>query len=338
MRQKKLRVLFRTAGGKAPDKELGFGHIYRCLNLAECFTEADKFFLVEDYGGVRNILYNRNISNVKFLKNEIDFRSDLDETIGYIKQKKIDIIIVDKFKIKLNYLRKIRQHAKTVFISDLYKIDFPVDLVVNGFIGFKNSKSINKYRTKCLLGPRFQILNREFSRMSSPRNKTYQLLATFGGFDEKNLVKILIKELLQLEKKIRVKIILGPATLKSESIKLLAKKYGKCLKTIQKTNSMYKEISDTKYGICSGGITTYEFASQKIPFAVVCQAKHQLKTAKELERKGIAQNFGLVNQETSKKIRLFLEEIAHNKIQIKNRGTYVNGLGALLVSNEILKL
>lgn len=32
-----------------------------------------------------------------------------------------------------------RKHVKTVVISDLKKIDYQADLIVNGFIGFKNT-------------------------------------------------------------------------------------------------------------------------------------------------------------------------------------------------------
>ena len=34
--------------------------------------------------------------------------------------------------------------AKLIILTDLFKTDFPADLVVNGFIGFKN-KSIKNF-------------------------------------------------------------------------------------------------------------------------------------------------------------------------------------------------
>ncbi len=32
----KLKILYNTAGGKAKNTELGMGHTYRCINLADC--------------------------------------------------------------------------------------------------------------------------------------------------------------------------------------------------------------------------------------------------------------------------------------------------------------
>jgi len=53
---RKLNILFRISGGKAPGKELGYGHVFRSKNLAYFFREHNVWFLLEDYGGVKNIL------------------------------------------------------------------------------------------------------------------------------------------------------------------------------------------------------------------------------------------------------------------------------------------
>lgn len=338
LRQKRLRILFRTAGGRAPKKELGLGHVYRCMNLSECLTKADKFFLVENYEGIENILAKRGIKNVKFLNIEIDIKSDIDHTVKYIKEKQIDVVIVDKYKIELRYLQGIRKYARIVFISDLYKIDFPVDLVVNGFIGFNNKISRNQYGTKCLLGPRFQILNKKFSGYKSTKNKTYDLLVTFGGYDEKNLIETFISQLLKLDRKFKTKIILGPATKKSKKLKELSKKYGRFLTLVNKTDDMQKEISKSKFGFCSGGLTTYEFASQGIPFVIICQVKHQLHIANKWEQLGIALNLGISNKNTGKKIKQVLHSIINDEIHLRHNELLVDGQGARRVASEILML
>ena len=333
-----MKILFRTAGGRATQKELGLGHIYRCINLAEHLTKADKFFLLEDYGGVRNILAKRGFKNVTFLNTKANLESEISNTIQYIKEKQIDVVIVDRYKIELRYLQEIKKVSRVVFISDLYKMDFPVDLVVNGFIGFNNKITKNRYGARCLLGPRFQILNKKFSNNKNVKNKTYDLLATFGGFDEKNLVENFISQLLKADRKFKTKIIVGPATKKSNKLKNLSKKYGRYLTLVNKTDDMQKEISKSRFGFCSGGLTTYEFANQGVPFAIICQVRHQLLTAREWERRGIAANLRLPSKKTGGKIREILEHIAKNEIHLKTGRSYVDGQGSKRVADEILKL
>ena len=93
------------------------------------------------------------------------------------------------------------------------------------------------------------------------------------------------------------------------------------------------------FGICSGGITTYEFAAMNKIFAIICQVEHQLITANEWKKSETALNFGMVNRQTEKKIEKFLYDIENKKLQKKlENKTLVDGKGSLRVANEILKL
>jgi spore coat polysaccharide biosynthesis predicted glycosyltransferase SpsG len=145
-----------------------------------------------------------------------------------------------------------------------------------------------------------------------------------------------LSSLTKYTKKIKTKVILGPATIKSKKIKLFEKKYQKHIKIIQSTKDMHKEISRAEIGICSGGITTYEFAAMRVPFAIVSQVKHQLITAREWERKGHAINLGLISSKTSNRIDKFLKNIVEKRLPQINKSNIIDGLGAQRVAKEIL--
>lgn len=101
---------------------------------------------------------------------------------------------------------------------------------------------------------------------------------------------------------------------------------------------MHREICSSEHGLCSGGITSYEFATMKIPFRIICQAKHQLKTAQEWQKKRIAQNLGLPNKDLDKKIENYLNSILEGKISYHKNPIMLDGRGVQRVSTEILKL
>ncbi len=65
---RKVNILFRISGGKAPRKELGYGHIFRSMHLAYFFKKHNIWFLLEDYGGAKNILEHHGFDNVLKLK------------------------------------------------------------------------------------------------------------------------------------------------------------------------------------------------------------------------------------------------------------------------------
>lgn len=339
MNQKIIRILFRTSGGRAVKKQLGLGHVNRCINLADSLPNFKKFFLIEDYGGVEKFLKKKRIKNVQKIPKGLDTQSDIQETIFQIIKNKIDIVIVDKYNIKIDYIKQLKKITKVIVISDLNKIDFPADLIINGFIGFKERISTNKYGTKCLLGPKFQILNKNYGiKKEKRKKKKFKILITFGGFDENKIIEMFLDRLQKFPKKIKTRVILGPFTQKSKKIKKLEKKYGHYLSIINHTTNMKKEISNAEFGFCSGGITTYEFACMDVPFAIISQVKHQLKTAEQWERKKIAINLGLVNKKNYKKIDNLLFMISQNKIPNKNNEQFVDGLAGKRIKNHILRL
>ena len=78
MATKKLKILFRTYGGKVKNKQTGLGHIFRCINLSYYLKQsADIHFLVEDYGGVKQIINDYGFKNFLSLKKNISLDADL---------------------------------------------------------------------------------------------------------------------------------------------------------------------------------------------------------------------------------------------------------------------
>jgi spore coat polysaccharide biosynthesis predicted glycosyltransferase SpsG len=333
-----LNILFRTSGGSAPKKELGMGHIFRTINLAKNLIPHNIHFLIEDHGGVYKNLRKKGFENIHKIKKNPNLLSDIKKTKNLVRGKKIDLLIIDTFNIKKKFVQELRKITRVVVISDLRDIDFPANLVVNGYIGFRNKIITNRFKTKCLLGPKYQILDESCKKIKSKKKKFF-LLATFGGYDEHNISEIFCQSIEQYLKKIKVRIILGPATFKTKKIRKFEKIYSKTVSIIKETRDMCDEISQSHYGICSGGITSYEFASKKVPFAIICQHRHQLKTATEWEKKGIALNFGLPNGNTTKKIQSYIERIIQNTLHSRSiKKSLVDGYGSKRAADEILKI
>ena len=328
-----LKILFRVSGGKAKNKELGMGHVYRCLNIASEIKKSNVYFLVEDYGGLKKIFENKKISNVNYIKKNITKESDFNKTIKNITKNNIDIVIVDKYCIDFEYISKLKNRITTIVISDLKNIDYYADLLINGFVGFENQIHYNKQGTRCLLGPKFQILDSKFQKYKKEK-KNNDLLVTFGGIDENNIIEKILKILDSRENKIKTKIILGPAKEKSPMIKKFIKKKYSWLKILQETSNMKKEISNSKFGLCSGGLTTYEMAALNVPFGIICQVKHQLITAREWQKLDYGINLGLGTEFNTKKFEEFFENINLKK---SNEKKIIDGYGVSRVIMEILK-
>ena len=313
------------------------GHITRCMNLSKNIKNCKINFIIEDFGGATKFLKDEGIKNIFTIKPNISIFDELKYIEKIIYTKKIDLIIIDKYDLKINYCKKIKKMTKLVILTDLFKIDFPADLVVNGFIGFKNKYIKNKYGTTCILGPKFQILNKNFEKKHES-SKKYDLLVTFGGFDENNIIENVLNVLSKFPKQIKTKIILGPATIKTKKIEKLERRCKKSAFIIKQTSNMFNEINSSRFGLCAGGITTYEFAAKKVPFGVISQVQHQVLTAKEWEKQKIGRNLGKINNHTNKKIEKFLNDILNNNISSNPRKNIVDGLGSKRIALEIKKI
>lgn len=330
-----MNILLRTAGGASEKYELGTGHIFRCINLAKKLNKQKIFFAIEDFGGVKKILKQNNLKNIKFLNQDINQNEDVREITKIINQEKIDLVIVDKFGIKKSYLRKLKKIITTVYIADLLQYEFPVDLVINGFVGLKNERKKNRYGADCILGPKYQIL----SNINSPKKqkKRYDLVITLGGFDKNRILNRLCKILPKYLNQLKIRIILGPVTKKTKDIIKLEKEFPKSLSIINYSKNIRSEIANSKFGLCAGGITTYEFALYDVPFFIICQYNHQEITARYWKKNGYCYDYILPNKKL-KSIENYLQNIINKKIIRKNKKIKIDNLGSSRIVKEILKL
>ena len=335
----KKSILFRISGGRAKNKELGLGHIYRAMNLSMNLQDYQIHFLVEDYGGALNVLKKNKKKHIHRLKNNADLNEDIEATCTIIDREKIDLLIVDKFdKVTKSYVTKMKKFIKTVVISDTDKIDYNADLIINGFIGFKNTDKKNRFGTRCLLGPKYQILSREYEKNNLKEKNRELILVTFGGYDEQKLVELFCKQMTPYLKSLKIKIILGAATNKTKKLSKLESKFER-LSIVQTSSNFKKDIKNCKFGFCSGGITTYEFAILHVPFAIICQYKHQLKTAREWRKNKMALNLGFKNKNLVKKLQEILLELSTNSSKFNfDSDLKIDGLGSKRVCTEIKKI
>ncbi len=329
-----MKILFRTAGGRDVKKQLGMGHIFRCINLSKELKKHEIYFLIEDFGGVTKTLREYEFRNVWKIRSNQRNVDDMKQTLDIIEKRKIDVLIIDRFNISKNYVKELKKVVKVVVISDLKNINYDADLVVNGFIGYKNRIKNNQFGTRCVLGPKFQIINKTYSKKTKYK-KRYDLLLTVGGYDALNNIEKILKELVLNKQKLKICVVLGPATENKEKIKNIIHNSIHEFTIIKSTQDMKKLISQSRFGMCGGGITTYEFASQKVPFAIVCQYPHQLITARVWQIKKIARNMKFLKD--NRQIRCLINDIIDKKMKLK-KTDLIDGLGTSRVAREILQL
>ena len=84
-----MKILVLTAGGTAKNKELGLGHVYRCINLAKKMKGVKKYFLVEDYGGAIDTIKQNSFQNIFISKKNSNLKNNVNEIKKWFMKMKL---------------------------------------------------------------------------------------------------------------------------------------------------------------------------------------------------------------------------------------------------------
>ncbi len=319
-----MKVFILSEGGK----DIGFGHITRCLSLYQAFEERGILpeFIINGNNDIKYLLQDVNYQ----IFNWLDERNKLFELI-----EGADIAIIDSYLADSSFYIQISNLVKIpVYIDDNKRLDYPDGVVLNGNIHAETLNYPKKNGTTYLLGTKYTPLRKEFWEVPEKKikEKIESIMVAFGGDDAKNMTPKIINLLNKEYPDLRKNIIIGKAFRNIEEIK----------KEIDKnTNLIYysdagkiKEIMlESDITISAGGQTLYELARVGVPTIGICVADNQLESIKEWGKIGFLEYAGLYNKNniTTKINRLLknIENIEIRKLKSKVGKKFVDGKGGL---------
>jgi len=325
-----MKIVFRTNGGK----NIGLGHIYRCLSLAKAIkNENEKVEITFISNKESSELIQKN--NYKFIgSNKFD-----EDDIRQIKKQKPDIIIFDSYLADDEYLKQLKEIAKLIIFddnNDIYNSEIP-DRIINGNIHTKKLNYSNK--EKHFLGPNYLVMREEYwydnDKTEKSKQKEKILMITTGGTD---FNKIMIKFIQSLkELKMNKKIIIGPVYEK-EYIQKIEKELENDdnYELIYKPKSLKKYIQSSDYVLTAAGSTIYEILTLNKTPIIYTLADNQKLIAKELENYGVF-NIGYYNEIKYSELKKEIEEIINEEnTKIKELFNLFDGQGAKRIAKEII--
>jgi UDP-2,4-diacetamido-2,4,6-trideoxy-beta-L-altropyranose hydrolase len=185
--------------------EIGLGHFYRCLALANMLKKNFNifFYCFKIPDKLSNLIVDNNyfINNII---NEKDFFNDILENI---------IVVIDGYHFNSEYQKKIKKTgASLVCIDDLASGHYYADLIINQNINIsKNTYSI-EYYTKFAFGPDYILLRQSFLNFKKQEKQIKNIksiLICFGGSDNLNLTYKVLQTVLKNHNETKVVVITG---------------------------------------------------------------------------------------------------------------------------------
>ena len=332
-----MNILFRVEA----TKELGLGHLTRCLVLAEKFRE-----LRNDV----DISFITASDSVKRAANHYGFKvfclpriyNNVDELKCYGSKLNGSICVTDIPNIPENYLKTLKLRGCLVV-----SLDDESDTVFYSHILIKPNLNPNvnhsySSETQYYEGPKYVILKKELKtyaeKMKLVNEYPKSLFVCFGGSDNNNITQKVVNLVKNFD--LNSTIIIG--SLYSYQDELLKSIKGLDNIDVKRDVSDIGEfICDADMAIISGGTLLYETAALGTPSIVVCQNKDQTDESNFFAKNRAAINLGLFDKIGEDVIKNTILELMSDcnarKLLSKNAKKLIDTNGADRIVQIILK-
>lgn len=289
-------------------REIGTGHVMRCLALAEYLKKhmirvrfiarhmplylleliISKGFEFKQLSSQSDGRFNSDLQHAEWLGTS--HYSDAEDTIAALADKKWDWLIVDHYGLDYQWELMMRGCAqKLLVIDDIADRQHACEVLLDqNFYMDMQTRYINKVPSHCnlLLGPNYALLRSEFGALRQQikhrSGAVKNILVFFGGIDADNFTGTVLQLLADLvDTELHVDVVIGAQHPNLEQIQELCftHEYVCHIQTIY----MAKLMSTADLAIGAGGSASWERCCLGLPSLLIPIAKNQVNIAKALD-------------------------------------------------------
>lgn len=295
-KKKFKRVLFRCDSSS----KIGFGHLSRCLTLA---NELDKL----DYDIVFACLNLENNLSEKVLESgfTLSILESNEALFPLLQEAHFDFLILDSYDLGFDFEKRIKAKSDIFLISfdDFYQKHYS-NLVINHNITAKD-----RYFQNSICG--YPLIRDEFKKLKLKKRKFSKDVAILmGSSDIKNLNIKLIRAL----EAYRVKLF---TTTANPNLKKLQKfvKTKKNVKLLIEPKNFAKELDSVSFAILTPSVTLNEAIAIKLPSISILVAQNQLEVFKFCKDR----RFLTLDLFSKTRLRVVIKKLEKNYQNYQNR-------------------
>jgi spore coat polysaccharide biosynthesis predicted glycosyltransferase SpsG/CMP-N-acetylneuraminic acid synthetase len=282
---KKLKICIRVDGGR----ELGFGHLYRALAIAQNVNSHDVSFVVRsdhEFKKGKDFLqpHNYQITEVQSNEHFLEIISGIDP----------DLVINDILDTETDYMRSLKDAGIFVVnFEDLGEGNRLADIVINDLYPDIYPKDNHWYGVEhSILNPNFEMVTPK----DEPSGNVSEVLIAYGGSDPSNLTEKALKALGEIEYSGNVTVVVGPGQLDIEKIEKLVNGFDFTGRVLLNVKNMAALMKKSDLALTSAGRTVTELMSIGVPTIAMCQ------NLREMRHNHASSSFGIVNLGMGKSI------------------------------------
>jgi UDP-2,4-diacetamido-2,4,6-trideoxy-beta-L-altropyranose hydrolase len=315
---------------------MGTGHVMRCLALAQEWQDAGGralFAMAQSMPGVDAKVLAENC-RIVHVAAATGSREDVNTTLEIARSCSADWIALDGYEFDCEYQREIKSAGfKLLLLDDLAEEGrFVADIIVNqNAHATEEMYAKREAYTRCLLGPGFALLRREFRCRREPmsRRGKNRVLIMMGGTDPENATgKVLDAVRSTGLKPLEIVVIVGPGAADAAIGDL--SQDGCSVRMVRNPASVIEYMEEADVAVSAAGTTVLEMCRLGVPMALVAVAENQLRGALELARRGVVVYLGHVQDVSQHEIATAVRELLGGR----ERREHMSQLGRTLVDGQ----
>ncbi len=304
-------------------EEIGFGHLSRCLNLAEelRLRGNDVTFVCRDLDGAGISSLEEKLFRTVLLPRSTDVilqSVDASELIASFAGVRPDWVVLDNYSLGSEWENAVRPFVeKIAIIEDLADRHHDCDLLIDQNYSDRTVEIFKQQvpeACKFLIGPKYAMLNSVFAKLRevsvTPRTELKRVFVFCGGSDPRNLTKTVLDALSGDEfLNLAIDVVIGA---QNQNFKPgSTKRYGSNIQFHESSDDFAKMMSKSDLAIGAGGTTTWERMCLGVPSIIVSIAENQVPTCEKLGREGFVRYLGpqseVTNESVAGAVREFLK-------------------------------
>jgi len=285
------------------DPITGTGHVMRCLALGQAWRDAGG--AVDFVTDCDNPWLLRRLAEEQFTVHRLESRYPAPEDWELIREITAVVrggwLLLDGYHFDLDYQQRVKEAGlKLAVIDDLAALPrYCADVVLNQNVYASDLAYCCESRTHLLLGARYALLRREFTRSSRPERTApaaaRRVLVMMGGADAQGGTLTTLDALSKIEEpKLEVRAIVGAANPRTNEIRAAATRLGLPSEVVVAASEMVAHLAWAEVAIAAAGTTALELAFMGVPGLLLVTAPNQAPIAAKLEELGTARSLGWV--------------------------------------------
>lgn len=336
-----INVCIRADGSS----KIGMGHLMRTLSIAIALKEKQiNVFYITKETESKIFVEEKGFPCYQVPRIEDDISTELDETIRFIKEHDIRLLIVDTYEATTEYLGALNEIVPVFYLDDLGRMDLPISGLINynvygNEMGYEKAYGLG---VKLLLGSRYAPVKPQF--LETPfkvRESVKNVLITMGGSDALNITGRLSEMLLEtMPKSVSITAICGRFNPNLKNLEALAQKETR-LKVLTDVPDMWNKMAEADLCIASASSTMYELSTMGVPTICCYYVENQRRIAEGFTKLGLcnAGDFSIAPDNVIEKIKNEVDKLLNDDIKRMELSTIMkktcDGKGAIRIADKI---